>query len=201
MPACACSRCRACRHRCSRRFLAELRVACLDAVLFGWTPGLAWDALKDVAPGTLDFVASSLPWWDGRGDWLWRELETLRRVAPVIADAGEGAPAARRRLSVLLGDGWMTHDPDAAELNRLREASCRAARIPARCPPPGEPVIALELTDQPDPRRAHRAGIALLNLSDAPATVAGRPASGPHWAACSGRSALRTAPPCFRRRR
>ncbi|HYZ62834.1 MAG TPA: alpha-1,4-glucan--maltose-1-phosphate maltosyltransferase [Acetobacteraceae bacterium] len=154
-------------------FLAELRLCCLDAVLFGWTPGLPWDVLQQIAPGTLDAVASSLPWWDGRGEWLWRELDLLRGIAAVVADAGDAAPAPRRTLAALMADGWMTHAPEDGALNALRD------RIVPGCPysrlisPAGDPVIALELTDQPDPRRANRAGIAVLNIGSRAATVAG----------------------------
>jgi starch synthase (maltosyl-transferring) len=156
-------------------FLAELRLTCLDTILFGWTPGLAWDALDRLAPGTLDYVASSLPWWDGRADWLWRELELLRRVGIVIADAGEAASPARRRLAALMADGWMTDDPDAGPLNELRDSIVPGCPYSHLISPPGAPVVALELTDQPDPRRAHRAGIAVLNLEEREATVPAGP--------------------------
>ena len=101
------------------QFLAQLRAACPGAVLFGWTPGLRWDVLERIPAGALDLVASSLPWWDGSGEWLWRELDMLREIGAVVADAGETASPARRRLSALMADGWMTHDPVAAELNTL----------------------------------------------------------------------------------
>ena len=72
----------------------------------------------------LDFVFSSLPWWDFRGDWLWDEAAVLRRVAPAIAavEAPYGArlgatvgdlvllPAAQRRIlrfAAAFGDGLL----------------------------------------------------------------------------------------------
>ncbi len=152
-------------------FLETLREACPGAVLFGWTPGLNWEALTELAPGTLDYAASSLPWWDGRADWLWRELETLRHVGGVIVDAGASAPVARQRLAVLLGDGWMTDEVASAEHNRLRDAAGPGCPYTRLISPPGGPVIAIETTDQPDSRRARRAGIVVLNTDEHEATI------------------------------
>ncbi|GAC1342304.1 MAG: DUF3416 domain-containing protein [Acetobacteraceae bacterium] len=154
------------------RFLQELRMACPGAILFGWTPGLPWELLAQLPHGTLDLVASSLPWWDGRGDWLWAELDRLRRIGSVVADAGEHAPASRRMLAAVIADGWMTHDGDAAALNAMRAEilpGCPHARLVS---PAGHPIIAVLRTDTPDPRRAHRAGLAVLNLADQPTTLA-----------------------------
>jgi starch synthase (maltosyl-transferring) len=72
----------------------------------------------------LDFVFSSLPWWDFRGDWLWEEAAMLRRIAPAIAavESPYGArlaaavgdlvllPAAQRRVlrfAAAFGDGLL----------------------------------------------------------------------------------------------
>jgi len=98
-------------------FLVRLRGLVLDAVLFAWTPGLAWDSVASLPEGTVDYVACSLPWWDGQADWLWRELGLLRRIAPVIAPAGERAG----HLAALLADGWMHRlsDENGAEVKRL----------------------------------------------------------------------------------
>ena len=156
-------------------FLDGLRRAAPDCLLFGWTPGLAWSTLEALKPGVLDLVASSLPWWDGRGDWLWRELEMLRGIGAVVSDAGLEAQPSRRRLAALLADGWMTDDIADGELNAMRNAAASGCPYTRLISAPGEPIIAIELTDQPDPRRAHRAGIAVLNLSDAPATAAAAP--------------------------
>ncbi|MDT7953281.1 MAG: alpha-1,4-glucan--maltose-1-phosphate maltosyltransferase [Acetobacteraceae bacterium] len=153
-------------------FLSGFRRAAPDTLLFGWTPGLSWEILASLEPGSFDYVALSLPWWNGRQEWLWRELDLLRRIGTVVADAGEHAPPAHHKLAALIADGWMSHDADAADLVALR------AQARSRCPyarlisPPGEPVIALQLTDQPDPRRASQCVVAVTNLSDAPATLA-----------------------------
>ena len=152
-------------------FLAELRRAAPGLLLFGWTPGLSWETLASLEPGALDYVALSLPWWDGRREWIWHELELLRAIGTVIADAGEDAPPAHRQLAAIVSEGWMTHDVEAAELAAMRTSAT------ARCPysrlisSPGEPIIALQLSDQPDPRRANHAGLAVINMSAQTVTV------------------------------
>jgi len=155
-------------------FLIRLREGCLNLTLFAWTPGLAWNSLAALPPGTVDFVACSLPWWDGQADWLWRELETLRRVAPVIAPAG----GHHGGLAALLADGWMRDFPGASEtadverLNALRALPAFDAGVAQRLSSPGQPVLAILRTDAIDPRRAQKATLALLNLDPtAPAKV------------------------------
>ena len=104
-------------------FVGGLR-ANIQAALLGWTPGLTRDAMASLEGAGLDFVFSSLPWWDFRGDWLWEEATVLRRVAPAIApvEAPYGArlgatvgdlillPAAQRRIlrfAAAFGDGLL----------------------------------------------------------------------------------------------
>ncbi|WP_284945523.1 maltotransferase domain-containing protein [Acidisoma cladoniae] len=53
--------------------------------LLGWTPGLPREALSALKGTGLDYVFSSLPWWDFKSDWLWAEAEALRQIAPAIA--------------------------------------------------------------------------------------------------------------------
>jgi starch synthase (maltosyl-transferring) len=109
--------------------------------LFGWMEGVPIAGLGAFEASGLDYVFCSLPWWDGRADWFWREHAALRRIAPVIASheapfasrLGEHAPtvplrlAAQRRgltLAGLLGGGWML--VMGAEFAALR-------RLDARC--------------------------------------------------------------------
>ena len=148
-------------------FLASLRAACPNALLFGWTPGLPWEVLAALPHGTLDLVASSLPWWDGSSDWLWREFELLRPIAPVVADAGEHASPGRTRLAAVMAEGWMTHDMNSAGLNAQRASAVLGySRLVT---PPGGAVAGILLTDTPDPRRAQRAVLAVVNLGSTPA--------------------------------
>jgi starch synthase (maltosyl-transferring) len=102
----------------------RLRADGAAALLLGWTPGLAAERMVAFAGCGLDFVFCSLPWWDFRAAWLWRELERLRRVARVIApvEAPFGKRLAARvpdpalrelaaaravRFAAALGDGWL----------------------------------------------------------------------------------------------
>ncbi len=147
-------------------FAAALREAAPGLILFGWTPGLSWDALGRLEPGTFDYVGLSLPWWDGRSEWIWRELDILRRIGTVIADAGETAPLARRRLAAIMADGWMSDDRTAADLAAMRAGAAPGCPYARLLSTPGEPTVTLHLTDQPDPRRANRTGLAIVNMSD-----------------------------------
>jgi starch synthase (maltosyl-transferring) len=95
-----------------------------NLALFGWMEGVPIAGLAAFEGCGLDFVFSSLPWWDGRADWYWREDAALRRIAPVIASPeapfaarmGEHEHTVPRRLALqqrgltlaaLLGSGWM----------------------------------------------------------------------------------------------
>ena len=79
--------------------LGALRRACPGATLIGWTPGIDWAAAQGLAGGTLDGVVPSLPWWNWRDEWLWRELEHAApgRAADRLS-GGARRPAACRRL-------------------------------------------------------------------------------------------------------
>ena len=68
-----------------RRTLEGLRRHASESLLLGWTPGLPLDHLPELEGIGLDFVFSSLPWWDFRADWFWTEADALSRIAPVIA--------------------------------------------------------------------------------------------------------------------
>ncbi len=104
-------------------FVSRLR-ADIQAALLGWTPGLPREAMMALEGRGLDYLFSSLPWWDFRSDWLWEEATVLRHVAPAIApvEAPYGArlgasvgdlvqlPAAQRRIlrfAAAFGDGLL----------------------------------------------------------------------------------------------
>jgi starch synthase (maltosyl-transferring) len=67
------------------RVIGAVRQHAGDCQFLAWTPGLGVTALDGWRGIGLDFVFSSLPWWDFRSDWLWDEADRLHRVAPVIA--------------------------------------------------------------------------------------------------------------------
>ena len=146
--------------------LAGFRAAAPDLILFGWTAGLSWSVLQDLPAGAFDLVALSLPWWDGKADWIWRELDLLRPLGTVVADAGDHAGPARRKLSVIIADGWMTQDIEAVDLITMRtggSVDCPYSRLIST---PGDPIVALQLMDHPDPRQAQHTGLALINFRD-----------------------------------
>ncbi len=155
-------------------FLVRLRGLVHDAVLFAWTPGLAWDSVASLPHGTVDYVACSLPWWDGQAAWLWRELDLLRGIAPVVAPSGEHTGD----VAALLADGWLRRlsDEDGAEVKRLNALRAQPAfgAGPARLLyGSGRAVTALLRTDAADPRQARQAALYLLNPDTVPATVSG----------------------------
>ncbi len=100
--------------------LGALRRACPGSTLIGWTPGIDWQAAEGLAGGTLDGVVPSLPWWNWRDEWLWRELELLRPAGRLIGCPE--APGGRRRLAAEAGD-------PAARERLLRRAFGFAAAI------------------------------------------------------------------------
>ncbi|MGI4942243.1 MAG: alpha-1,4-glucan--maltose-1-phosphate maltosyltransferase [Janthinobacterium lividum] len=159
--------------------LGGIRRLCGDAVLFAWTHGLSWEVLQAIQPGTVDLVASSLPYWDGEGEWIWRELDVLRRIAPVVAPVGlaNGRYAA---AAAVLADGWMAPLPaaadggggkaaDVAALNRMRSTPGFGTGPGRLLTAPGSAVLAMLRTDTVDPRRAAQGTLLMLNTSAEPA--------------------------------
>ncbi|MGI4951675.1 MAG: hypothetical protein ACRYGM_07700, partial [Janthinobacterium lividum] len=71
--------------------LEGLRARSGDLLLVAATPGLSWALLDTLPRRCVDAVESSLAHWNGHADWLWQELERLRRIAPVIASAEANA--------------------------------------------------------------------------------------------------------------
>ncbi|HEX3983764.1 MAG TPA: maltotransferase domain-containing protein, partial [Acidisoma sp.] len=91
-----------------RQIAAEPRPSVLQALrsavsgeLFGWTPGLPWAEVRALDGAGLDFVFSSLPWWDFRAEWFWEEAERLATLAPAIAPVEDPFGT---RLAAAIGD-------------------------------------------------------------------------------------------------
>ena len=93
-------------------------------------------------------------------------------TARVVADAGEHAPQGRQRLACVMAEGWMTDQADAGDLNRLRNAALASGSHTRPVGIPGADVVALQITDQADPRRASHASLAIVNLGDTTETIA-----------------------------
>ena len=157
-----------------QRFLVRLRRGIGARTVVAWTPGLGLAALAGLPAGTVDFVVSSLPWWDGRATWFWEELACLRRIAPVLMPSATSAPAEPRwpALAALLGDAWLT--PLTVPTERLAALNTLRATLPqgpvSVVSAPGQTLVLLR-TDTPDVRQAKRAAILLVNDSDHPVTI------------------------------
>ena len=110
--------------RLVQTIVAAVRRQAPSCMFLAWTPGLPRPELAAWAEVGLDYVFSSLPWWDFRSEWLWQEADRLRRIAPVIAcpEAPFGArlaarcrnpwllePAYRRALgfAAVVESGWL----------------------------------------------------------------------------------------------
>ena len=158
--------------------LQGLRARTAGAVLFAWTQGVGWDALRAVTSGDVDLVASSFPFWDGHAGWLWTELSLLHRIAPVVVPVdGPGSP--RAALASMLADGLLTWSvpgvpftADAAVLNGLRGGGAFGPGPARLLSAPDSPVTVLLRTDAYDPRQATTGTLLLCNTTDAPARIA-----------------------------
>jgi starch synthase (maltosyl-transferring) len=172
-------------------FVSALTAGAPQAALFAWTPGLPLEARLALRGTGLAGVFPSLPWWDFEASWLWRELEALREVAPLIGAPeapGEGgvasraatpgeAPALYRRAATVaasVGAGWLALEgcdccagADIATFIRgLNETVARIEDILSAVTLPagtGGPILALMRTDTPDRRFASRATVTLVN--------------------------------------
>lgn len=153
--------------------LTTLRTACPGVLLFGWTPGLPWPVLQSIPSHTLDLVAASLSSWDGHADWLWRELELLARIAPIVSEPGPNP--AYRPLAALLTEGWMPTETPGLDNPGLEDLIAARTGPLAGLPwshlvsPGGGPAYAILRTDTPDPRQAKRATLAVTTLE--PTTI------------------------------
>jgi len=80
-----------------RYLIKGVRQSAPDCRFLAWTPGLAWQTTAGLADVGFDAAFSSVPWWDGRADWLVAEHELLRGFGAVIGCPE--APYAPRLMS------------------------------------------------------------------------------------------------------
>jgi len=126
--------------------VASIRATAPNMLLIGWTPGMTAAATDQLRGTGLDYVVSSLPWWDWRADWLWTEVDHLQPIAPVLGcpeapfgprlAAGVHEPelleAMYRRMAALaatIGDGWLV--PAGFEHGARRPMDRRALPVRA----------------------------------------------------------------------
>src|SRR5262249_28056142 len=78
--------------------IASIRNKAAGCQFLGWTPGVAWSRIAELAGTGLDAVFASLPWWDGRASWYTEEHELLRRIGRIVApvEAPFGSRLANR---------------------------------------------------------------------------------------------------------
>jgi starch synthase (maltosyl-transferring) len=86
-----------------RQVAARVRESAPKILFLGWTPDLTRPERSAWAGAGLDYVFSSLPWWDFRAEWFWQESAALHRLAPVLAcpEAPFGT-----RLAATCRDPW-----------------------------------------------------------------------------------------------
>jgi starch synthase (maltosyl-transferring) len=68
-----------------RDIISGVRADVPQCQFLAWTPGIARDAIRQLAGVGFDYVGSSIAWWDARASWLVEEADALRQVAPAIA--------------------------------------------------------------------------------------------------------------------
>ena len=93
------------------QFIADLAGAVRNksggSQFLGWTPGVSWSRLADLAGAGLDAAFASLPWWDGQASWYTEEHELLRRVGRIVAPVE--APLGRRLANRVPADQQVSH--------------------------------------------------------------------------------------------
>ena len=166
------------------------------------TTGLARSSLPVLKDCGFDFTLSSLPWWDGRANWLIEEHEALSSIAPVIAQvdwparippASLAARRTRLALAALTGEGLMmplrfaedaVDDGDTAELdafirtvNGFVAAQQNRRRRLLKPSGAGANLTVLIRTEGADPTLAEEAFVALINASPSVEAEAGAEAT------------------------
>ncbi|MFT0548378.1 alpha-1,4-glucan--maltose-1-phosphate maltosyltransferase [Allopusillimonas ginsengisoli] len=84
--------------------IAQVRAHHPGFVFMAWTPGLTPLQLKAMEGVGFDATFLSLPWWDGRQNWLLEEALRLRRVAPVLAPVDPQTESARFTSQLAIAD-------------------------------------------------------------------------------------------------
>ncbi|HEY3777699.1 MAG TPA: alpha-1,4-glucan--maltose-1-phosphate maltosyltransferase [Rhizomicrobium sp.] len=159
-----------------------------DIAFIADTTGVSRSDLRALWSCGFGFTLSSLPWWDGRANWLIEEHEALSRIAPVIAqiDAPTKLPPvslairqARLVEAALTGSGLLMplafadvagdDGEDAALQEAIRaanafvESQANGRSILLKPTGAGAAVTVLMRLDGHDPTLAGEAFVALVN--------------------------------------
>ncbi len=162
------------------------------------TTGVPRSDLGPLANAGFDFTLSSLPWWDGRANWLIEEHAALAQVAPVMAQVDSTAKlppasfAARRaRLAIAAATGAgmlmpldfadVSDDDDEARtlfdfirsVNAFFRSQQNARPIVLKPTGAGANVTILLRMDGPDPALAQDAFVAFVNPAASVAVTPG----------------------------
>ena len=152
------------------------------------TTGVQREDLPALTGCDFDFTLSSLPWWDGRANWLIEEHAALSQLAPVIAQIDSPAklppaPLATRRtrlmLSAITGSGILMPLSFAAEIggetgelddciravNRFVSGEQNVRRLLSKPTGPGAKITVLMRMKGPDPTLSSEALVAFVNPS------------------------------------
>ncbi len=187
------------------RIALSLRERKPDLLLVAQTPGLVREAAA--ALRGFDHLVSSFSYWDLAAPWLAEEYESLRMVAPVLAEVTADAlrragtapeverlvrAAAAAAGGLILPAELLDQAPQAARAALdLADAASRFGGE-MRLFPAGHRVTAIVRADAPDMRAATEAMLVLVNRSGSDATL-------PHEAEILAASGAGFEP--FRRRR
>lgn len=90
-----------------RALLDRLRRLAPPLQFIAGTHGISPEALRERACVGFDWTVNSLPWWDGRADWLAQEDWRLREMAPVLAPVSARADTRAAWLAAFCGDGLL----------------------------------------------------------------------------------------------
>lgn len=92
--------------------LSRLRQMHPEVCFIAATQGMTPHDLQQRAHVGFDWTLNSLPWWDGRADWLAQEDARLRAVAPVLAPMDARSDARSAWLAAFCGDGLLVDASD-----------------------------------------------------------------------------------------
>jgi starch synthase (maltosyl-transferring) len=161
-----------------------------ELIVIADTTGLARNGVAALADCGFDFTLSSLPWWDGRANWLIEEHDALSRIAPVVAQVDSPAripPAsltarrARFVIAAITGSGLLmplrfaddaVDDGEAADLDRfIRSVNAFVAaeqdtrKVLLKQSGAGANLTVLMRMEDSDPTLSGEAFVALVNSS------------------------------------
>ncbi|WP_160351639.1 alpha-1,4-glucan--maltose-1-phosphate maltosyltransferase [Bordetella sp. 15P40C-2] len=106
-----------------RELFTRLRQQAPEVAFIAATQGMRPEEIRQRASVGFDWSVNSLPWWDGRADWLADEDWRLREMAPVLAPVAVDADARAAWLAAFCGDGLLIEgDPASGPSESVAQA-------------------------------------------------------------------------------